>query len=161
MGADLAITAPRTEGGEPTGDITARTSLLRAVDVPPDRAPSMIDEYPILAVACAHATGTSRLRGLAELRVKESDRLTATAALLHANGVRVDIDQDDLIIHGTGGPPLGGGHVATHMDHRLAMSALILGATTATPVTVDETTFIDTSFPGFLVLMTSLGCRFE
>jgi 3-phosphoshikimate 1-carboxyvinyltransferase len=161
MGADLTITAPRTEGGEPTGDITARTSLLRAVDVPADRAPSMIDEYPILAIACAHATGTSRLRGLAELRVKESDRLAATAALLHANGIRVDIEHDDLIIHGTGGPPLGGGHVATHMDHRLAMSALILGATTATPVTVDETTFIDTSFPGFLALMTSLGCRFE
>ena len=105
MGASLTIENARTEGGEPVGDITAAYSDLRAVDVPAGRAPSMIDEYPVLAVACAHAAGTSRLRGLAELRVKESDRLAATAALLSANGLRLEIEADDLIVHGHGGPP--------------------------------------------------------
>ena len=160
MGALLTIENERTEGGEPVGDVVVTHAELRAVDVPADRAPSMIDEYPVLAVACAHASGPSRLRGLAELRVKESDRLTATADLLAANGVRVQIDGDDLIVHGTGSPPAGGGTVATHMDHRLAMSALVLGAGAAQSVAVDETAFIETSFPGFVPLMTSLGCRF-
>jgi 3-phosphoshikimate 1-carboxyvinyltransferase len=160
MGADLRIDGERTEGGEMVGDILVSASSLRAVDVPPERAPSMIDEYPVLAVACAHAAGTSRLRGLAELRVKESDRLTATAALLAANGVRVEIDGDDLVVHGTGGPPPGGGTVQTQMDHRLAMSGLVLGVGSGAPVSVDDTGFIDTSFPGFVALMTGLGCRF-
>jgi 3-phosphoshikimate 1-carboxyvinyltransferase len=160
MGADLTIANRCLEGGEPTGDITATHSALRAVDVPPGRAPSMIDEYPILAVACAHAAGTSRLRGLAELRVKESDRLAATAALLAANGVSVAVEGDDLLIHGTGAPPPGGGRVETHMDHRLAMSGLVLGAAAHAPVQVDDTAFIETSFPGFTTLMTSLGARF-
>jgi 3-phosphoshikimate 1-carboxyvinyltransferase len=160
MGASLTISNESTEGGEPVGDIEVQAGRLRAVDVPADRAPSMIDEYPILAVACACANGTSRLRGLAELRVKESDRLAATAALLQANGVTVSIEGDDLIIEGCNGPPPGGGTVETHMDHRLAMSALVLGSASRAPVAVDETAFIDTSFPGFIPLMTSLGCVF-
>jgi len=156
MGATLAVAAPRQEGGEPVGDLVVEATDLRAVDVPPERAPSMIDEYPILAVLCAFARGTSRLRGLGELRVKESDRLSATAAMLRANGVRLEIEDDDLIVHG--GPRVaGGGLVETHMDHRLAMSALVLGQASAAPVTIDDARFIDTSFPGFVALMRALG----
>jgi len=131
-------------------------TALTAVDVPAERAPSMIDEYPILAVACAMARGTSRLRGLAELRVKESDRLAATAAMLRAAGARVEIEADDLIIHGVA-TPAGGGLVETQMDHRLAMSALVLGQVTAAPMRIDDSAFIDTSFPGFVALMRRLG----
>ena len=160
MGADLTIANMRVEGGESVGDIIATHSPLRPADVPPERAPSMIDEYPILAALCASVAGTSRLRGLAELRVKESDRLTATAALLRTNGVRVEIEGDDLIIHGTGVIP-GGGLVETHMDHRLAMSALVLGQAAQAPVQVDDASFIDTSFPGFLRLMRGLGAQME
>jgi 3-phosphoshikimate 1-carboxyvinyltransferase len=117
----------------------------------------MIDEYPVLAVAAACASGTTRLRGLKELRVKESDRLAATAALLTVNGAKVEIEGDDMIIHGTGAPPAGGGVVATHMDHRIAMSAIVLGLVTASPVTADDAGFIDTSFPGFVDLMNGIG----
>ncbi len=161
MGAAIAASDLRVEGGETVGTLAASWGALRAVDVPAGRAPSMIDEYPILAVACAHAAGTSRLRGLGELRVKESDRLAGTASLLNGNGVAVEIEGDDLIVHGLGGPPAGGGVVETLMDHRLAMSALVLGAGARTAVGVDDVAFIDTSFPGFVGLMTSLGCRFS
>ncbi len=153
MGASLLVENERIEGGEPIGDLIASHGALRGVDVPPGRAPSMIDEYPVLAVAAAFAEGTTRMRGLRELRVKESDRLAATAALLAANGVRVEVDGDDLIVHGSGRPPHGGGLVTTHMDHRLAMSALVLGLAAAAPVQVDDASFIDTSFPGFADLL--------
>jgi 3-phosphoshikimate 1-carboxyvinyltransferase len=117
----------------------------------------MIDEYPVLAVAAAFAEGVTRMRGVGELRVKESDRLAATAALLTQNGIRAEVEGDDLIVYGTGGKPAGGGTVATHMDHRIAMSALVLGLAADRPVAVDDSAFIDTSFPGFVPLMNSLG----
>jgi 3-phosphoshikimate 1-carboxyvinyltransferase len=153
MGAPLAVENERIAGGEIVGDLVVAHATLRGVEVPPGRAPSMIDEYPILAVAAACAEGVTRMRGLQELRVKESDRLAATAALLAANGVRVEVDGDDLVVHGTGRAPRGGGLVATHMDHRLAMSALVLGLAAEQPVAVDDASFIDTSFPGFVALM--------
>ena len=157
MGASVTVRDRRIEGGEPVGDLDIAGGALTAIDVPAERAPSMIDEYPILAVAAACAAGTTRMRGLKELRVKESDRLAATAALLTANGVRVEIEGDDMIVHGTGQPPAGGGTVATHMDHRIAMSALVLGIVAAAPVTVDDAGFIDTSFPDFIGLMNAIG----
>lgn len=157
MGADIAVENRRIEGGEPVGDLVVRYGPLRAADVPPERAPSMIDEYPVLAVLAAGAAGSTRMRGLKELRVKESDRLAATAALLTVNGVKVEIEGDDLIVHGTGRPPAGGGLVATHMDHRIAMAALVLGLASDQPVTVDDAGFIDTSFPGFVALMNAAG----
>ena len=156
MGADLAVENARTEGGEPVGDLVVTHGALRGVEVPWDRAPSMIDEYPVLAVAAACASGTTRMLGLKELRVKESDRLSATAALLSANGVKVEISGEDLIVHGNGRPPAGGAMVETHMDHRLAMSALVLGLASVAPVGVDDARFIDTSFPGFVRLMNGL-----
>ena len=156
MGAAIRVVNGRVEGGEPVGDLHVEHGGLHGVDIPAGRAPSMIDEYPVLAVAAASARGTTRMRGLHELRVKESDRLAATAALLTANGVRVEIAGDDLLVHGTGAAPAGGGLVATHMDHRLAMSALVLGLATATAVRIDDASFIDTSFPGFVALLNGL-----
>jgi 3-phosphoshikimate 1-carboxyvinyltransferase len=157
MGADITETHPRIEGGEPVADLVVRASALRGIEVPAARAPSMIDEYPVLAVAAACATGTTRMRGLKELRVKESDRLSATAALLSANGIRVEIEGDDLLVHGNGAPPEGGGLVETHMDHRIAMSALVLGLASRAPVRVDDAGFIETSFPGFAALINGLA----
>lgn len=159
MGAALHVSNRRVAGGEEVGDITARFSRLRGVDVPAARAPSMIDEYPILAALCAYAHGTSRLRGLAELRVKESDRLATTAALLQVNGVQFSLEGDDLVIQGGGGVIPGGGLVATHMDHRLAMTALVLGQAARNPVQIDDARFIDTSFPGFVRVMRDLGAE--
>jgi 3-phosphoshikimate 1-carboxyvinyltransferase len=158
MGAELTIRNHRIQGGEPVGDIVVEHTALTAIDVPPERAPSMIDEYPILAVACATARGTSRLRGLKELRVKESDRLAATAAMLRAGGVRVEIEEDDLIVHGMDKIP-GGGIVETHMDHRLAMSGLVFGQVTTEEMRIDDASFIDTSFPSFVSLMRGLGAN--
>ena len=157
MGADIAVANRRIEGGEPVGDLVVTHGPMRGVDVPWERAPSMIDEYPILAVIAAHAEGTTLMRGLKELRVKESDRLAATAALLAVNGARVEVEGDDMIVHGSGRPLAGGGLVTTHMDHRIAMAALVLGVATDQPVTVDDAGFIDTSFPGFVTLMNRAG----
>ncbi len=157
MGAGMTVANRRVEGGEPVGDLVVTGGTLRGVDVPPERAPTMIDEYPILAVAASAAAGITRMRGLKELRVKESDRLSATAALLAGNGIRVEIEGDDLIVHGTGAAPPGGGLVETHMDHRIAMAALVLGLIAEQPVRVDDASFIDTSFPGFAALMGQLG----
>jgi 3-phosphoshikimate 1-carboxyvinyltransferase len=156
MGATIERLEPRAEGGEEIADLRVQWTALRGVDVPAPRAPTMIDEYPILAVAAAFANGTTVMRGLGELRVKESDRLAATAAMLSGNGVEVEIVGDDLIVHGRGRVP-GGGRVATHMDHRIAMSALILGLGAERPVAVDDIGFIATSFPGFPDMMRSLG----
>jgi 3-phosphoshikimate 1-carboxyvinyltransferase len=157
MGAALSVENERVAGGEPVGDIVAEYTDLRGVEVPARRAPSMIDEYPVLAVAAAAARGVTRMKGLAELRVKESDRLAATAALLAANGVTAAIEGDDLIVQGTGGAIPGGGTVETHMDHRIAMAALVMGLAARSPVTVDDAAFIDTSFPGFAALMNGLA----
>jgi 3-phosphoshikimate 1-carboxyvinyltransferase len=160
MGASLTIENARTEGGEPVGDLHVAYAPLRGIEVPAERAPSMIDEFPVLSVAAAMASGTTRMQGLAELRVKESDRLAAVAAMLQANGVRFAIEGDDLIVHGSGGAPMpGGGLVATHMDHRIAMSALVLGQVASNQVRIDDGGFIDTSFPGFAALMRGLGAE--
>ena len=158
MGADIVLENRREEGGEEVADVVARYSSLRAVDVPAERAPSMIDEYPVLAVAAAFATGETRMRGLSELRVKESDRLAAIAAGLVANGVDCAIVDDDLIVRG--GSVRGGGLVETHLDHRIAMSFLVMGLASASKVTVDDETMIATSFPDFKRLMQGLGARF-
>src|SRR5262249_47542227 len=146
----------RADAGEPMADLRVRASALRGVEVPAARAPSMIDEYPVLAVAAAFAEGTTVMRGLKELRVKESDRLAATADMLRVNGAAAEISGDDLIVHGKGRAP-GGGTVATHMDHRIAMAALVMGVGAARPVAVDDAAFIATSFPGFADLMRGLG----
>jgi len=157
MGADILVENRRVQGGEPTGDLVVSHGTLRGVDVPWERAPTMIDEYPVLAVIAAHAVGTTRMRGLGELRVKESDRVSGTATLLAVNGARVEVEGDDLIVHGDGRLPVGGGLVQTDFDHRIAMAALVLGAATEQPVTVDEAGFINTSFPGFAELMNRAG----
>ncbi len=160
MGADVAFLNAREDGGEPIADIRVRQGTLRGVSVPPARAPSMIDEYPVLACVAAFADGTTRMDGLAELKVKESDRLAATVAGLVANGVAAKVDGDAMIVTGGRGVP-GGGTVATHMDHRMAMAFLVLGLGSDAPVTVDDITYVATSFPSFQALMTACGATFE
>lgn len=160
MGGDIAFLNTREEGGEPVADIRVRASSLSGITVPAERAPSMIDEYPILAVVAAFASGRTEMLGLAELKVKESDRLAATAAGLAANGVAAMVDGDTLIVEGTG-KVQGGGTVPTHLDHRIAMAFLTMGLASDQPVTVDDATMIATSFPEFRGLMETLGARFE
>lgn len=161
MGADLSLANERVLSGESVADLTARSSDLRGVEVPAAVAPRMIDEYPILAVAAAFAAGTTVMHGLAELRVKESDRLAAIVAGLEKCGVRTETDGDALIVHGCGGPPPGGGRVSTHGDHRIAMAFLVLGLGARQPATVDQAAMIDTSFPGFAQFMRRLGASIE
>ncbi len=159
MGADIEVRNRRTSGGEEIGDLVVRHSALAGVEVPAARAPSMIDEYPVLSVAASFAHGKTAMRGLEELRVKESDRLAAVAAGLAANGVRHAIEGDDLIVEG--GAVSGGGTVTTHMDHRIAMSFLTMGMASEKPVTVDDVTMIATSFPEYRDLMAGLGAIME
>ena len=159
MGAHIEILDRRIEGGEDVADLRVRASELHGVDVPAARAPSMIDEYPVLAVAASFARGETRMNGLHELRVKESDRLAAVAAGLAEAGVTHAIEGDDLVVSGQKAVR-GGGTVATHLDHRIAMSFLVMGLASDAPMTVDDAGMIATSFPTFRPVMESLGARF-
>jgi 3-phosphoshikimate 1-carboxyvinyltransferase len=161
MGARLRIEPHPEPGGEPVADLVIEGGRLSAIEVPAARAPRMIDEYPVLAVAAACAAGSTRMTGLAELRVKESDRLRAIAEGLSACGIRVEVGSDELVVHGCAGPPPGGGHIEARHDHRIAMSFLVLGGLARAPVTVAGAQTIDTSFPGFAALMNRLGARIE
>ncbi len=160
MGADLSVDNRRVVGGEEVGDIRVRSSKLRGVVVPPARAPSMIDEYPVLAIAAAFAEGETKMDGVGELRVKESDRIATMVAGLTANGVRTTEGPETLTVHGGDRVP-GGGTVATALDHRIAMSFLVLGLAAENPVTIDDASPIATSFPEFREQMRTLGAAFE
>lgn len=158
MGAQIDILDPHLAGGEDVADLRVRSSKLTGITVPVDRAPSMIDEYPVLAIAAAFAEGETIMDGLDELRVKESDRLAAVARGLEANGVDCTEGEMSLTVRGNpSGKGFGGGTVATHLDHRIAMSFLVLGLASEKPVTVDDATMIATSFPEFMDLMRNLG----
>ncbi|HEX4077865.1 MAG TPA: 3-phosphoshikimate 1-carboxyvinyltransferase [Rhizomicrobium sp.] len=162
MGADIEIVNRRESGGEDVGDLRVRSSALKGVEVPPERAPAMIDEYPVLAIAAAFAEGRTLMHGLDELRVKESDRVSGIARGLEAIGVAVQELPDGLIVEGRGIDGVQGGvRVATQLDHRLAMSFLIAGLVAREPVSVDDTTMVRTSFPNFRQLMRDLGARFS
>ena len=163
MGADIEFQNPREEGGEPVADLLVRFSGgMKGIEVPPERAPSMIDEYPVLSVVAAFSTGTTVMRGVKELRVKESDRIDAMARGLEACGVRIEEDEDTLIVHGLGpGGVPGGATCATHIDHRIAMSFLVCGLAAKAPVAVDDGSPIQTSFPVFEGLMRGLGAEIE
>lgn len=157
MGARITIINRRMAGGEEIGDLDVQASRLHGISVPADRAPSMIDEYPVLAIAASFAQGTTRMKGLEELRVKESDRLAAIESGLRANGVVTQSGPDWLEI--TGGPVPGGACVTTHLDHRIAMAFLVMGLASTKPVSVDDGAMIATSFPGFVELMNKLGAN--
>ena len=160
MGADIEFSNQRVQGGERVADVTVRASRLKGVDVPPMRAPSMIDEYPILAIAAACAEGKTAMRGLSELRIKESDRLAAIAEGLASCGVTVEKLEDGLVVHGTGRKP-GGAMIGTHFDHRIAMAFLVLGIAADDEVTIDDAGMIATSFPGFAELMNGIGAEIK
>ena len=159
MGGDIATVNARQEAGEPVADLRVRGSKLRGVEVPAARAPSMIDEYPILAIAAACAAGKTTMRGLGELRVKESDRLAAIARGLAACGVAVEDGPDWLTVEGKGGRPRGGTRIVTNLDHRPAMAFLVMGMVAEQPVEIDDGSPIETSFPGFVELMNGLGAK--
>jgi len=161
MGAVVRTGNGASAAGEPVSWIEVDHGALQAIDVPPERAPSMIDEYPILAVAAACGRGRTRMTGLGELRVKESDRLSAIAKGLEAAGIRVEMGEDSLTIEGCDGPPPGGCTIDAAHDHRIAMSFLILGSVSKEPIEVTGAETIDTSFPGFAELMNRLGARIE
>lgn len=157
MGADIEIQNQRIAGGEPVGDLIVRHAPLTGVEVPPERAASMIDEYPVLTVAAACAEGNTHMPGVHELRVKESDRIDAMAKGLRANGISVDEGEDWMTVTGRPDDIPGGAIVATHLDHRIAMSFFILSLVAKKPVEIDDDAPIRTSFPNFLDLMRQLG----
>lgn len=158
MGGDIELLGQRAEGGEPVADIRARASALSAAENDPADAPGMIDEFPVAFVAAALAKGRSVFRGLSELRVKESDRIAVMAEGLRRIGARVEETEDGLIVDGTGGEPLaGGGPVATHLDHRIAMSFAVAGLASRDGVEIDDMRPVATSFPGFVDLLKTLG----
>jgi 3-phosphoshikimate 1-carboxyvinyltransferase len=158
MGGDIAVTGRRESGGEPVADLAVRHSALRAIDVPPEIAPRMIDEFPIFFVAAAFAEGETRTRSLGELRFKESDRLAAMAEGLRAIGARVEEAEDGLTLSGSGGEPLAGGAaIDPRLDHRIAMSFAVAGLHSQQPVSVAGMSAADTSFPGFAALLESLA----
>lgn len=160
MGANIVFKNERTDAGERVADIVVRGgAALRGVDVPAARVPSMVDEFPVLAIAAACADGVMKMTGLAELRVKESDRLRMIADGLAACGVKIETGDDSLTVYGTGKPPRGGALIRTALDHRIAMSFLVMGMVADEPVTVDDAGPINTSFPGFAELMNGLGAR--
>ncbi len=159
MGADIELQNPREEGGEPVADLRVKHGPLTGIEVPPERAPSMIDEYPILSVVASFAEGKTVMRGVQELRVKECDRLDAMARGLEANGVKIEEGADFLIVHGQGGSVPGGGTAKTFLDHRIAMSFLCLGMASEMPVSIDDGGAIATSFPNFVPLMKGLGAE--
>lgn len=161
MGGDITLSNPRDFGGEPVADIVVKTSKLKGIDVPAARAPSMIDEYPVLSVAAACAEGTTTMTGLAELRVKESDRLAVMSAGLQGAGIDLEEGESSLTIHGTGTPPRGGNMVAVELDHRIGMSFLVLGMVSEHEMRIDDGSAIDTSFPGFRQLMNELGAEIK
>ncbi|MDX2144741.1 MAG: 3-phosphoshikimate 1-carboxyvinyltransferase [Rhodospirillaceae bacterium] len=161
MGASLEIINQRLDAGEPVADIKVKASVLRGINVPPTRAPSMIDEYPILAIAAACADGETRMEGLAELRVKESDRLAAMVNGLVACGVDARAEGDTMIVRGTGKPPKGHATIAVNLDHRIAMAFLVLGQVSADPIAIDDVAAIATSFPDFVPLMSKLGATLQ
>ncbi len=161
MGAALSFENKRIEGGEPVADIRARHSVLHGVETPAERAPSMIDEYPILAAVAAFASGETMMRGLEELRVKESDRVAAMEAGLAACRVDAASGPDWLRVRGSATPPHGGGRIATRHDHRIAMSFLIMGLASEAPIEIDDGSMIATSFPAFGAAIAELGGRIE
>ena len=161
MGASITALNRRKVGGETIADFRVKFSVLKGVEIPAERVASMIDEYPILAMAAACAEGQTKMHGLAELRVKESDRFAVIYTGLKANGVQVEEIGDSLIIEGTKGHILGGGEVSTHFDHRMAMSFLVLGLVSQSPIYIDDTTMIETSFPNFFSVMSHMGAKFE
>ena len=160
MGANITFTNTRMEGGEPIADIAVQYAPLKGITVPADRAASMIDEYPILSVVASRASGQTKMLGVGELRVKESDRLQAVIDGLTINQIRTEHGDDWMVVHGSH-TIKGGGHVTTHLDHRLAMSFLILGMVSENPVSIDDVEPIKTSFPTFLTLMRTLGAKFS
>lgn len=159
MGGDIAFINKREQAGEEVADLRVRYSKLKGIVVPEDRAPTMIDEYPVLSIAAACAEGTTHMKGLAELKVKESNRLLAVTNGLIANNINTEMGEDDLKVHGVAGASFGGGTVVTNFDHRIAMSFLILGMVSDAPVTIDDGSYIATSYPGFVDQVKNLGAN--